>query len=110
MTPDTFQISTIKVRPMLQSNNLAGARRHMLPAVVFVLQQPRDFRKLTAIAETLDTSEQVYIIDDYFANGDYAAACLELLRDHGVACQLASHVLDADSQFTGSSSRSGERV
>lgn len=100
MTPDTFQISTIKVRPMLQSNNLAGARRHMLPAVVFVLQQPRDFRKLTAIAETLDTSEQVYIIDDYFANGDYAAACLELLRDHGVACQLASHVLDADSQFT----------
>ena len=99
MTPDTFQISTIKVRPMLQSNNLAGARRRTLPAVAFVLQQPRDYRKLAAIAEMLETSEQIYIVDDYFKNGRFSAACIKLLRDHGVACQLASHVLEADSQF-----------
>lgn len=92
-------MSTTRVRQMAGIMRRDSTRQHTLPTVALVLQQPRDYRKLAAVAETLSVTEKVYIVDDYLLDGYFAAACLEMLQDHGVAYQLASEVLEANCQF-----------
>lgn len=74
-------------------------RPRTISAVAFVMQQPRDYHKLAAIAETIDLPLKTFVVDDFHNKGYFTAACLELLSNHGVSRQTASQVLNSGRRF-----------
>ena len=67
--------------------------------VVFVMEQPRDYRKLSAIADTFDYPHKIYVVDDTYSNGKFAQDCIDFLNKCNVRYEIASDVLSSGFQF-----------
>jgi len=69
------------------------------PGVALVLQQPRDYYKLAAIAETLNIPDKVYILDDYAKNKRFASQAVNALRKKGIIFHTASQIVQDGCRF-----------